>query len=68
MVVRNASDKKWKAGDALNALLDCLPEDLAYDLDVIVWLCGSNEDLPGWLYSALKRAQVNYWSYDALHV
>ena len=59
--MRNACDKRWGTGDALNALLDLLPRDLAYELDLIVWLCDSaaaSEEFPGWLYSALKRAQV----------
>ena len=60
VVVRNACDKRWRTGDALNALLDLLPGDLAYDLDLIVWLCDSAEEFPGWLYSALKRAQVKF--------
>ena len=56
--MRNACDKRWRTGDALNALLDLLPRDLAYELDLIVWLCDTDEEFPGWLYSALKRAQV----------
>ena len=61
VVLRNACDKRWGTGDALNTLLDLLPRDLAYELDLIVWLCDSaaaSEEFPGWLYSALKRAQV----------
>ena len=56
--MRNACDTRWRSGDALNALLDLLPRDLAYELDLIVWLSDTDEELPGWLYSALKRAQV----------
>ena len=62
-MVGNACDKRWGTGDALNALLDLLPGDLAYDLDLIVWLCDSAEEFPGWLYSALKRAQVHLLSH-----
>ena len=57
--MRNACDKRWGTGDALSTLLDLLPRDLAYELDLIVWLCDSaaaSGEFPGWLQVALESS------------
>lgn len=57
-----ANRKMSNLESSINGLLDRLPRDLAYNLDVI-WFSNSLDNgdaFPGWMYSALKRAQ--WWN------
>ncbi len=65
-VLTNAFNPKLQSNleRKLHTLLDCLPDNLAYNLDVI-WFCHDNSEAtdppsqqPPWSYSALKRAQL----------